>query len=83
LGGCGSEKVLRGCKSSERVFDETLFPNNFAKLATKRFSCFAKMRNKFHNFYKFRETDDIPKKTSFAKTDKVFFCKNVMELVGD
>ncbi len=44
-----------------RVFDEISVRENFAKLATKRFSCFTKMRNEF------RETAEITKETSFAK----------------
>jgi hypothetical protein len=35
-----------------RVFDEISFRENFAKLATKRFSCFAKMRDEFGSFAK-------------------------------
>ncbi len=46
---------------SSRVFDVISFRENFAKLATKRFSCFAKMRDEFRN------TADITKETSFAK----------------
>jgi hypothetical protein len=50
--------------SASRVFDEISFPENFAKLASKQFSCFAKMRDEFREF---RETADITKETSFTK----------------
>jgi hypothetical protein len=39
-----------------RVLDEISLRENFAKLATKRFSCFAKMRDEFREF---RETAEI------------------------
>jgi hypothetical protein len=50
-----------------RVFDEISFCENFAKLAKKRFSCFAKTRDEFREFLKFRETAKVTKQTSFAK----------------
>jgi hypothetical protein len=40
-------------KSKSQVFDEILFCENFAKLATKRFLCFAKMRDEFREFRSF------------------------------
>jgi hypothetical protein len=49
-----------------RVFDEISFRENFAKLATKRFSCFAKMRDEFREF-QFREAAHITKETNNAK----------------
>jgi hypothetical protein len=36
-----------------RVFDEISFRENFTKLATKRFSYFAKMRDEFLEFLSF------------------------------
>ncbi len=38
--------------ASLRVFDEISFRENFAKLATKRFSCFAIIRHEFRSFAK-------------------------------
>ncbi len=50
-----------------RVFDEISFRENFAKLATKRFSCFAKMRDEFREFRSFAKLPIFTKETSFAK----------------
>ncbi len=52
--------------AASKVFEEISFRKNFAKLATKRFSCFAKMRDEFREFCSF-ETAEITKETSFAK----------------
>jgi hypothetical protein len=58
-----------------RVFDEILFRENFAKLATKRFSCFAKMRDEFREFRSFAKLRRLRKKrvsrnTKITKTKK-------------
>ncbi len=45
-----------------RVFDEISFRENFAKLAAKRFSCFAKMRDDFHEFRRFAKLPKLRKK---------------------
>jgi hypothetical protein len=58
-----------------RVFDEISFHENFAKLATKRFSCFAKMRDEFREFCSFAKLLRLRKKgvsrnTKIAKAKK-------------
>ncbi len=58
-----------------RVFDEISFRENFAKLATKRFSCFAKIRYEFREFRSFAKLPRLRKKrvsrnTKIAKTKK-------------
>ncbi len=45
-----------------RVFDEISFRENFAKLATKRFSCFAKIRHEFREFRNFAKLPRLRKK---------------------
>jgi hypothetical protein len=60
-----------------RVFDEISFLENFAKLATKRFSCFAKMRDEFREFRSFAKLPRLRKKwvsrnTKIAKTKKTW-----------
>jgi hypothetical protein len=58
-----------------RVFDEISFRENFAKMATKRFSCFAKIRDEFREFRSFAKLPRLRKKrvsrnTKIAKTKK-------------
>jgi hypothetical protein len=57
-----------------RVFDEILSRENFAKLATKRFSCFAKMRDEFHSFVKLPRLwkKRVSRSTKIAKTKKTW-----------
>ncbi len=55
--------VGRGGKGlPSRVFDKITFRENFAKLDTKRFSCFAKMRDEFREFHSFVELPRLRKK---------------------
>jgi hypothetical protein len=61
------EKTKRETASGDqiaaaRVFDEISFRENFAKLATKRFSCFAKMRDEFCEFRDFAKLPILQKK---------------------
>ncbi len=51
-----------------RVFDEISFRENFAKLATKRFSCFAKMRDEFREFRSFAKLPGLRKKRFLRNT---------------
>ncbi len=58
-----------------RVFDEISFRENFAKLATKLFSCFAKMRGEVREFRSFAKLPRLRKKrvsrnTKIAKMKK-------------
>jgi hypothetical protein len=58
-----------------RVFDEISFREIFAKLDTKRFSCFAKIRDEFREFRSFAKLPRLRKKrvsrnTKIAKTKK-------------
>jgi hypothetical protein len=53
-----------------RVFDEISFRENFAKLATKRFSCFAKMRDEFREFRGFAKLPRLRKKR-FSRNTKI------------
>jgi hypothetical protein len=53
----GAKLDLRG-----RVFDEISFREKFAKLATKRFSCFAKMVYEFREFRCFAKLPRLRKK---------------------
>jgi hypothetical protein len=53
-----------------RVFDEISFRENFAKLATKRFSCFAKMRDEFRKFRSFAKLPKLRKK-QFSRNTKI------------
>jgi hypothetical protein len=50
-------------------FDEISFCENFAKLATKRSSCFAKMRNEFREFRSFAKLRDY-ESDEFRETRK-------------
>jgi hypothetical protein len=66
---------LRLCDDGIRVFDEISFRENFAKLATKRFSCFAKMRDEFRELRSFAKQPRLRKKRilrnmKIAKTTK-------------
>ncbi len=60
--------------SSSRVFDEISFRENFAKLATIWFSCFAKMRDEVRSFAKLPRLRKkrIPWNTKIAKTKKTW-----------
>jgi hypothetical protein len=49
-----------------RVFDEISFRENFAKLATKRFSCFAKIKDEFREL-----RDEFREFRSFAKLPRL------------
>ncbi len=51
-------------------FDEISFHKNFAKLATKRFSCFAKMRDEFREFHSFAKLPKLRKKR-FSRNTKI------------
>jgi hypothetical protein len=55
-----------------RVFDEISFREKFAKLATKRFSCFAKMRDEFRSFAKLPRLRKkrVSRNTKIAKMKK-------------
>ncbi len=53
-----------------RVFDEISFRENFAKLATKRFSCFVKMRDDFREFRSFAKLPRLRKKR-FSRNTKI------------
>jgi hypothetical protein len=55
-----------------RVFDKISFRENFAKLATKRFSCFAKMRDEFRSFAKLPRLRKkrVSRNTKIAETKK-------------
>jgi hypothetical protein len=70
-----------------RVFDEISFRENFAKLATKRFSCFAKMGDEFREFRSFAKLPILRKKrvsrnTKIAKTKKTWSKKSSLEIVN-
>jgi hypothetical protein len=58
----------RACHLTGSVFDEILFRKNFAKLATKRFSCFAKMRDDFREFCSFVKLPRLRKKRVLRNT---------------
>ncbi len=53
-----------------RVFDEISYRENFAKLATKRFSCFAKIRDDFREFRSFAKLPRLRKKR-FSRNTKI------------
>ncbi len=69
--------ILWELDARTRVFDEISFRENFAKLATKRFSCFAKMGDEFREFRSFVKQPRLRKKrvsrnTKIAKTKKTW-----------
>jgi hypothetical protein len=53
-----------------RVFDDISFRENFAKLAMKRFSCFAKMKDEFCEFRSFVKLLRLRKKPVSQNTKK-------------
>jgi hypothetical protein len=55
---------------TSKVCDEISFRENFAKLATKRFLCFAKMRDEFREFRSFTKLPRLGKKQVLRKRRK-------------
>ncbi len=60
-----------------RVFDEISYHENFAKLATKRFSCFVKMREEFREFRSFAKLPRLRKKQVLQNTKIVKMKKSL------
>ncbi len=67
-----------------RVFDEISLRENFAKLATKRFSCFAKMGDEFRSFAKLPILwkKRVSRNRKIAKTKKTWSKKSSVEIAN-
>ncbi len=71
----GTSSPTLAWSDQSRVFDEISFRENFPKLATKRCSCFAKMRDEFCGFCSFAKLPRLQKKR-FSRNTKIAKMKN-------
>jgi hypothetical protein len=75
----GEEGVVDVCPVLEiRIFDKISFRKNFAKQATKRFSCFTKTRDEFRQFRSFAKLQ-VYERDEFHETRKSLKKENLKQ----